>query len=131
MIVIDTSALMAILLGEATGEACIDCLAEAEALCMSAGTLAECLIVSDKRGIRAEMERLLDGLGVEVVAVTAAEAVRVADAYQRWGKGNHAAGLNYGDCFAYALAKEVKGDILYVGDDFTRTDAGLALSHDS
>jgi ribonuclease VapC len=65
------------------------------------------------------MERLI--LGCEVVPVSDPDAVAVAAAYTKWGKGIHRAGLNYGDCFAYALARQ-RGCPLLFGDDFARTD---------
>lgn len=126
--VVDTSALMAIVLDEPEAEACMTCLEFAETVAMSAGTLAEALIVAERRGVRPEMERLVSGLGLDIVAVTPAAARRVADAYTHWGKGIHAAALNYGDCFAYALAHERNKPLLYVGDDFSRTDIGRARS---
>lgn len=127
MIAADTSALMAILLGEPQAEACMDALEATEALAISAGTMAEALIVAERRGVGEEMRRLLDGLGFEVASVTPAAARRVAEAYARWGKGVHPAGLNFGDCFAYTLAKERAVPLLYVGDDFARTDVRSAL----
>lgn len=127
MIAVDTSALMAIVLDEPEADACMACLETEEEAVISAGTLAEALIVSGRRGVRAEMERLVDGLGLEVVPVTSAAARHVADAYALWGKGVHAAALNYGDCFAYALARERGCALLYVGGDFARTDVRPAL----
>lgn len=126
MIVIDTSALMAILLDEPEAAACMDALSTAEALSISAGTVAEALIVADRRGCGQEMRRLLDGLGIGVLPVTPAMARQVADAYGRWGKGINPAGLNFGDCFAYALANEMAVPLLYVGNDFSATDLSRA-----
>jgi ribonuclease VapC len=126
MIIVDTSALMAILLGEVDSDACMDVLEGAEALVISAGTVAEALIVADRRGVGEEMRRLLDGLGFEISPVTPAAARLVADAYAKWGKGTHPAGLNFGDCFAYALASERAVPLLYVGDDFAQTDISSA-----
>lgn len=122
MIVVDTSALMAILLGEPDGDRCIETLAVRGDVAMSAGTLAEALMVAGRRSIAAEMSALVEGLGVEIVPVSPAGAARVAEAYARWGKGVHAASLNFGDCFAYALARETASPLLYVGDDFAMTD---------
>ena len=68
------------------------------------------------------MERLIRGLGCQVVPVTEQDAFTVAAAYARWGKGVHPAGLNYGDCFAYALARQRGCPLLFVGEDFTQTD---------
>jgi ribonuclease VapC len=127
MIVVDTSALMAILLNEADADTCAAALEGAGRLLISSGTVAEALIVAQRRGVGDEMEQLLSGLGFEVMAVTAADARRVAEAYQNWGKGLHPAGLNFGDCFAYALAKEQACPLLYVGNDFARTDIHSSL----
>lgn len=122
-VVVDTSALMAILLGETDGRRCVATLAEADGLAVSAGTVAEALIVASRRGCRREMEELLRRMGAETVAVTADEAEKVADAYDKWGKGVHPAGLNFGDCFAYVLADARRASLLFVGDDFLKTDA--------
>lgn len=127
MIVVDTSALMAVVLDEDTAQACAAVLATEERLLISAGTVAEALIVAARRGVGVEMERLLDGLGFEILNVTPASSRLVAQAYGRWGKGVHPAGLNFGDCFAYALAKAQACRLLYVGDDFARTDVEAAL----
>ncbi|MBK8640144.1 MAG: type II toxin-antitoxin system VapC family toxin [Chromatiaceae bacterium] len=122
MIAVDTSALMAILLNEPEADACITALATEADLLISAGTVAEALIVSARRGVGEAMTRLIDELGFEVVPVTAASARRMALAYALWGKGINPAALNFGDCFAYALAKEQGCRLLYVGGDFSRTD---------
>jgi uncharacterized protein with PIN domain len=70
----------------------------------------------------AEVSRLIDGLGFGVVAVSAASARRIAAAYETRGRGRHPAGFNFGHCFAYAVAKEYACRLLYVGDDFAKTD---------
>ena len=67
------------------------------------------------------MTGLIDGLDLEVVDVSKPTARQVADVYARWGKGVHSASLNFGDCFAYALAQSLGCALLYVGDDFART----------
>lgn len=125
-LVVDTSALMAILLGEPEGKRCIDALAANANVVISAGTAAEALIVSSRRGCRQEMEELLRRVGAEAVAVTAGDAGKLADAYDAWGKGVHPAGLNFGDCFAYVLAKARKAPLLFVGEDFSQTDIKAA-----
>jgi ribonuclease VapC len=127
MIAIDTSAIMAILLQEPTAEACVEAIATEPNLVISSATMAETLIVAGRRNIRAEAARLIDGLGLEVVPVTSASAKRAADAYARWGKGIHPAGLNFGDCFAYEVAKERACPLLYIGNDFAQTDIDSAL----
>ena len=127
MIVVETSALMAIVLKEPRAEACVAALEADDEILMSAGTLAEALIVSAGRDVAGGMTALIDRLDPEVVAVTAASARRIGQAYQRWGRGLHPAALNFGDCFAYELAKERGCKLLYVGDDFAKTDIESAL----
>jgi ribonuclease VapC len=122
MIAVDTSALMAIVLNEAAANACIAVLEIEDEILISDGTIAEALIVAAHRHVSEEMANLIDGLGFDAVAVTAASARRIALAYGQWGKGVHPAGLNFGDCFAYEVAKEHDCPLLYVGDDFARTD---------
>ena len=126
MIAVDTSALMAILLDEPTAPGCIEALATNERVVVSAATVAEALIVAERRGLRTEMTSLIDGLSLEVVSVSAAMAREVADVYARWGKGVHPAALNFGDCFAYELARTYDCPLLYVGLDFGRTDIAAA-----
>ncbi len=126
MIAVDTSALMAIVLGEPQAGALIAVLEAEDDLLISAGTVAEALIVSARRNVGNEMEQLIDGLGFEIVAVTPASARRIAEAYRTWGKGAHPANLNFGDCFAYEVAKEHQCRLLYVGHDFARTDVQSA-----
>jgi len=122
MIAVDTSALMAIILDEPEADACIAALEAESEILISAGTVAEALIVSRRRNVSEEMLSLIDGIGLEIVTVTPASARRIAEAYERWGKGLHAAALNFGDCFAYEVAKEHSCPLLYVGDDFLKTD---------
>lgn len=122
MIAVDTSALMAIVLDEPEADACIAALEAEDEILISAGTLAEALIVSARRNVGAEVASLIDGLGFDVIPVTPAAARRIAEAYEQWGKGVNAAALNFGDCFAYEVAKEHACRLLYVGDDFSKTD---------
>jgi ribonuclease VapC len=122
MIAVDTSALMAILLNEPEAGACSAALEAEDDLLISAGTIAEALIVAARRNVGEEMERLIDGLGFEVVSVTPASARRIARAYGCWSRGMHPAALNLGDCFAYEVAKEHACRLLYVGEDFSQTD---------
>lgn len=127
MIAVDTSALMAVILNEPEAAACIAALETEAGLLISAGTVAEALVVAARRNVREEMESLIDGLGFEIAPVTQASARRVAQAYENWGRGVHPAALNFGDCFAYEVAKERGCRLLFVGDDFTRTDIGRAI----
>ena len=127
MMAVDTSALMAILLDEPDADACAAALEAEDDLLISAGTVAEALIVAARRHVREEMEHLIEGLGFEVVGVTPASARRIAQAYGSWGKGVHPAALNFGDCFAYEVAREHGFPLLYVGEDFARTDVAGVL----
>jgi ribonuclease VapC len=122
MIAVDTSALMAIVLNETEADACIAALEAEDNILISAGTVAEALIVAARRNVGDEVAGLIDGLGFDVVTVTSGSARRVAQAYAQWGKGVSPAALNFGDCFAYAVAKENSCRLLYVGDDFVKTD---------
>ncbi|TGP21776.1 MULTISPECIES: type II toxin-antitoxin system VapC family toxin [unclassified Mesorhizobium] len=127
MIVVDTSALMAVVLDEPQAGACTAALEAEDELLISAGTVAELLIVAARRGVVEEVSALIDGLGFEIAPVTEGAARRIAEAYARWGKGIHAAALNFGDCFAYEVAKDRGCRLLYVGEDFSKTDIESAL----
>ena len=127
MIAVDTSALMAIALNEEEADACISALEAEDNILISAGTVAEALIVAARRNVGEEVASLIDGLGFDIVAVTPASARRIALAYAQWGKGMSPAALNFGDCFAYAVAKENSCGLLFVGDDFSKTDIASVL----
>ncbi|MQT11687.1 type II toxin-antitoxin system VapC family toxin [Segnochrobactrum spirostomi] len=127
MIAVDTSALLAIVLNEPEAGSCAAALAAEERLLISSVTVAEAMIVARQRGVGEEVERLIDGLGFEIVSVTPASSRRVAEAYRRWGKGFHPAALNFGDCFAYDVAKEHECALLYIGNDFRQTDVASVL----
>jgi ribonuclease VapC len=127
VIAVDTSALMAIILNEPEAAACAQALQTEPELAISAVTVAEALIVAEMRNVSAEMTKLLDGLGFEVVSVTQATARRVTEVYRNWGKGRNIASLNFGDCFAYDTAKINACPLLFVGDDFRKTDLASAL----
>jgi ribonuclease VapC len=127
VIAVDTSALMAILLDEPRAEDCMAVIEAADKLLISAGTMAEALIVAGRRNLGEDMAELIDGLDFEIVPLTAASARRIAAAYGSWGKGIHPAALNFGDCFAYEMAVDRNCRLLYVGNDFSRTDVRPAL----
>ena len=122
MIAVDTSALMAIALNEPQAAACAAALEANDDLLISAGTVAEALIVSARRNVGDEVASMSGQLGFDIVTVTSATAHRVSDVYARWGKGAHPAALNFGDCFAYDAAKEHGCPLLYVDENFSRTD---------
>jgi ribonuclease VapC len=89
MIVVDTSAFMAVTLDEPAAKACSNILAQADEIVVSAGTLAEALIVAGRRNMGPAMERLINGLGCQVVPLTEHDAFQVAEAYAQWGRGVH------------------------------------------
>ena len=130
--IVDTSALIALLMDEPSAAA-IDAATEVAAWRgISAATLLEAAVVADgtRDPVRsARFDALVAGLDIEVVPVTAAHVALARQAYRDYGKGSgHAARLNLGDCFAYALAKERDEPLLYVGDDFSHTDVRSALA---
>lgn len=127
MIAVDTSALMAILLDESEAEACMDVLEGEDDVVMSAGTLAETLIVAGRRDLEVRMKRLIEGLGIEIAPLTEDAAISVSRAYHAYGKGRHRAGLNLGDCFAYETATTRNCPLLFVGEDFGHTDVASAI----
>ncbi|MBV8849931.1 MAG: type II toxin-antitoxin system VapC family toxin [Methylobacteriaceae bacterium] len=127
MIAVDTSALIAIAQAERQSDVCLSALARTDEAIISVGTLTEALVVAGRRGIAAETASLLEKYPFNVIAVTASTAHRVAEAYSRWGRGLHPAGLNLGDCFAYVVAKEHSCPLLFVGKDFAQTDIESVL----
>ena len=127
MIVIDTSAIITILLHEPKAVVCMQAIEQETEISLSAGTLTETLIVAGRRGIGLEAATFIAELDIEIVSVTPASARRAADAYARWGKGVHPASLNFGDCFAYELAMTRNCPLLFVGNDFAQTDVTSAL----
>jgi ribonuclease VapC len=130
VIVVDTSALMAILLGEPEAADCRSAISAHADLLISAPTMTEALIVAAGRQLHGEMAALIDALMLTVTPLSEARAYAAVRAYRRWGKGFHLAKLNFGDAFAYALAEEMNCPLLYVGDDFARTDVQRATSGD-
>ena len=127
MIVVDTSALMAVLLDEPLRSECERALKGEERLLMSAGTLVEAYIAAEYRGVGPAMEGFIRFLGPAVVPATAETAVQALRAFRTWGKGRHPAKLNFGDCFAYALAKQLDCPLLFIGNDFSQTDIASVL----
>lgn len=127
--IVDSSALLAVLLREPDSERYETAIATAAGCRMSAVNLLETSIVVEGRGGAAaghELDMFLERAGIEPAPVTT-EQVQVARiAWRRFGKGNHPARLNLGDCFAYALAKSAGEPLLYKGDDFSRTDIEAA-----
>lgn len=130
MIVVDTSALIAIVEGEEDVPVFARAIAEADPPFISSGALIESGIVVFNRhgaaGGRLLDEMIRDG-GFRIESVTAHQAQLAREAYGRYGKGPKKKGLNYGDCFSYALAKATGLPLLFKGDDFSLTDIDPAL----
>jgi len=124
---VDTSALMAVVLNEHGAAACSTALRSDPRRLISAVTVAEALIVASGKNVLPDMTEFLDRLGCEVVAVSAATPRRVSQIYRTWSKGRHPARLNFGDCFAYDTARLHDCPLLFVGEDFRRTDIVSAL----
>lgn len=122
--ILDTSAVVAILEQEPEAERFAAALA-GTACAMSAATLVEASIaIAARRGAAGcrYLDRLLEEAAVQIVPVSAEHARIAREAYLRFGKGRHPAGLNYGDCFSYALAVAAGQPLLFKGDDFGQTD---------
>ncbi len=125
----DTSALLAVLQREALAERLVAALDAADACYVSAATMVELgLVMVARFGEPAEREAdlLLHRLGAQVVAVTTDHVDLARSAFRRFGKGRHQAGLNFGDCFSYALAAALELPLLCTGEDFAKTDLAIA-----
>ncbi|MEZ4500712.1 MAG: type II toxin-antitoxin system VapC family toxin [Thermomicrobiales bacterium] len=124
--IVDSSALIAIALGEPSSPHLLEILAGADSVKISAANWLELWMVLDRRTTEADrnlVDEILLRLGVDVAPVTAGQAKIARSAWHRFGKGSgHPAHLNFGDCFAYALASDFGESLLYVGDDFGHTD---------
>jgi ribonuclease VapC len=130
-VVLDTSAVLAVVFGEDDAEALLAAmLHRAGDLQISAGTLVETgIVVEARHGPQGadDLRILLDRLGVEAVQLDEEQARLAVAAWRRFGKGRHPAGLNLGDCLAYALAKALSAPLLFKGTDFAQTDVASAL----
>ena len=127
--IIDTSAVLAILFGESDAGRYEDAISAAWPRRMSVVALLEAAMVLESRGGAAagqELDVLLEKARVELVPVTPEHANAARRAWRRFGKGNHPAALNFGDCFAYALAETTGEPLLFKGGDFARTDITAA-----
>jgi ribonuclease VapC len=128
--VVDTSAIVAVLLAEPDAEPIARALGEAAERLISAVTRVELsFVIEGRKGEpgRQDLERLLGSGGFEVVSVTPRHADLAIEAFRRYGKGRHPAGLNIGDCFSYALAMATENPLLFKGSDFARTDVRVAM----
>jgi ribonuclease VapC len=123
--VIDTSALVAILQREPERRAFLEAIEAADARLMSVATFVEISIVIEARhgaeGVR-DLDHFIARAGIELMPVDAEQGTEACGGFRRFGKGRHRAGLNYGDCFSYALAISRGVQLLFKGDDFGHTD---------
>ncbi len=126
--VVDTSAVAAILSGEPEAAHFEQIIADADSPVISAVAVVEVTIIAlSRRGFGVvEVENRLAGMGLAIVPVGAATARLAAGAFARFGKGRHPAALNFGDCFSYALARERGEALLFKGGDFGLTDVAAA-----
>lgn len=123
--IVDSSAILAILKDEPDAEEISEALLKAPLCRMSAVTYVEAAVVTDGNRnpvLSRRFDDLLRDVRMRVESVTPKQAEIARHAYRDFGKGRHRAGLNFGDCFAYALAKEMDEPLLYKGRDFSHTD---------
>ena len=128
--IVDSSALLAVILNEEDEPRFAAAMIDASALRMSAANWVEAAIVVDSHrnpAAKLRFEDLIDALHLEIVPVMVEDAYRTRAAHNDYGRGHHHARLNYGDCFAYALAKSRGEPLLFKGDDFSQTDIEPAL----
>ncbi len=128
--VIDTSALLAILQDEPERRSFNEVIEAAASRKLSVASFVEVSMVLEARygaaGIR-ELDDFLDRAQIQLVSVDAAQGRLARRAFSQFGKGRHPAGLNYGDCFSYALAASLEESLLFKGQDFAATDIASAL----
>ena len=125
--VIDSSALIAILLDETDAPQLVEKLEQAARRRLSVANLLEAaMVIESRKGLEGglALDALLVKAEVEIVPVDLQQSTLARKAWRTYGKGHHPASLNYGDCFAYALAKVLGSPLLYKGNDFTLTDVG-------
>ncbi len=123
--VIDSSALIAIMVGEPERRPFIEAITAADTRLVGAPTMLEASMVVLSRTGEGRLEDLRDFCargGVDTVPFGVEHVELAVDAFRRFGKGRHPAGLNFGDCFSYALAKATGEPLLFKGDDFSQTD---------
>ena len=127
--IVDTSALLAMLMKEPERDRLSSAIAVAGESRISSATLLEAgIVVEAKAGEKgaAALDELVTELKLQVVSFTAEHAALARQAFRRFGKGRHPARLNFGDCFAYALAKQRAEPLLFKGEDFSQTDIDVA-----
>lgn len=130
-VVVDSSVLLSILLNEPDAKNLIERLKHSASIHLSAAGFAESGIVVTQRRFEqltiSHLHVLIDRFAIEIAPFTEQHATLAWEAYAQFGKGNHPAKLNMGDCFAYALAKDMDLPLLYKGNDFAQTDIASAM----
>jgi len=130
-VIVDSSALIAILNEEPLAPKCFEALLASPVIRMSAANLLEAAIAMDRHPspiLGPALDDLIARLGIAIEPVILSQIVIARDAHRRFGRGTgHPARLNFGDCFAYALAKEFNEPLLFIGQDFIHTDIRQAL----
>ena len=127
---LDSSAVLAVLLDEQDGEAILEKIKTTSPLLMSAANVLECAMRlaprpgEDRTSI---LDRMLIGLPVQIMTVDETQLRLAREGFFAYGKGRHPAGLNFGDCFAYALARSRDAPLLFIGNDFRQTDIKAAM----
>ena len=123
--IVDSSAITAVLLRQPEHEWLVDQLSRSSAVGVGTPTLAETgIVLAVRLGVRGRtlLLRLVEEAGLIVIPFTEQHARLAIDAYQRFGKGRHPARLNFGDCLTYAIARLAEETLLCLGDDFAKTD---------
>jgi ribonuclease VapC len=129
--IVDTSAILAVLLGEREADDFMERIVKSDVCLMSAVSFVEASIIAELNGgdggVR-QLDAFLRTAGISIEPVSEEHALAARQAYSDYGKGHHPAGLNFGDCFSYALAKVSGEPLLFKGSDFRKTDIAAALS---
>jgi ribonuclease VapC len=128
-VIVDSSALVAVLLREPQHKRLVEAIAGAPRIAVGGPTLAETgMVMVSRLGVQGKslLARLVQEAGIDVVSLGAGHWTVAVDAFAKFGKGRHPAGLNFGDCLTYAVARVAAEPLLCVGDEFPRTDLELA-----
>lgn len=128
--IVDSSVVLAVVLGEPGFESFVEAIAAAPACRISAASFVEASVIAESRigdqGVR-QCDSFFRSSSMMIEPVTEEQALLARQAYSDYGKGHHPAGLNFGDCFSYALSKATGEPLLFKGDDFLKTDIQPAL----
>ncbi len=129
--IIDSSAILAVLFNEPDAALYASAIANASSCRISAANYVETAVVVESQSLASggrQFDTFMRRAGIAIESVTEEQALIARQAYADYGKGRHPAGLNFGDCFSYALAKAYREPLLFKGNDFSRTDVEAALN---